>query len=235
MNAAFLSHSHTCGLTILHTSQNFKSPKRERKTGSSMMATVQVRLFYPRRGGGWEHESVRFVLPWNEIAPGEGNTVYSILPSERQVNGTIARTFAVLHHRLEEIHSHDAMNPNLRISIYKVLRHKSTLIMTNLRGTTGPENQGNNVKTQRAVFDLVGGEEVSGGPDQTLSLGRRDRIFGGPEGFIRPRADLDEDDRPVGVHHDQVQLARPAGVVAGQRSEALFLEESFAASLAPAA
>ena len=68
-----------------------------------------------------------------------------------------------------------------------------------------------------------------------LLLGRGDRGLGGTEPLIRPRADLDEDERAVGIHHDQVQLAHLAGVVADEGPQALVLEEPLAASLAPPA
>jgi len=71
MALTLLSHLHTCGFSILHTSLDFKSPKQNQESGNSLTATEPVPSFHPRRRNVWEHASVRFVLLRHEIAPRE--------------------------------------------------------------------------------------------------------------------------------------------------------------------
>jgi hypothetical protein len=115
------------------------------------------------------------------------------------------------------------------------LRYEGVFVVADLRGTAVAEDQGDDVEPQRAVLDPVDRDEMAGGPAQPLSFGRGDRRLDGAELLIRPRADLDEDERAVAGHHDQVQLAELAGVVADEGPQALVLEESLAAFFAPAA
>ena len=55
------------------------------------------------------------------------------------------------------------------------------------------------------------------------------------EGFVRPGFDLDEDDSPVGIDHNQIDFAGFAGEVASESFEAFSFEELFAAFFAPSA
>jgi hypothetical protein len=115
------------------------------------------------------------------------------------------------------------------------LRYERVFVVADLRGTSMAEDQGDDVETQGAVLDPMGSDEMAGGPADPLPFGRVDRRLGGAELLIRPRADLDEDERAVAGHHDQVQLAKLAGIIADEGPQAPILEESLATSLSPPA
>ena len=84
-----------------------------------------------------------------------------------------------------------------------------------------------------SVLDVVCGEEESGGAGEPGLLGVCEGRFRGGEIFTGPGFDLDEDDRPVGVDHDQIEFPGFACVVSGERFQAFAFEEFFAAFLSP--
>ena len=107
--------------------------------------------------------------------------------------------------------------------------------MADLRGAPAAEDQRDDVEPQGAVLDPMGGDEMTGSLGDPLPLGQVDRRLGGAERLVRPRADFDENERAVAVHHDQVQFTQRAGVVADESPQTLILEEPLATSLPPSA
>ncbi|HUW19540.1 MAG TPA: hypothetical protein VMW16_09580 [Sedimentisphaerales bacterium] len=97
------------------------------------------------------------------------------------------------------------------------------------------EDDSHDVEAEGPVFYVVGGEEIAGGPERFGFFWGCDDGLDGVEGFTRPGFDLDEDDRAVGVDHDQIDFAGLTGEVAGEEFEAFSFEEGFAAFLAPSA
>ena len=82
------------------------------------------------------------------------------------------------------------------------------------------ENNGDDVKSIRAVVDFVGGQEIAGGPEgfgffcgRDDGLRRLKRVIG--SGFH-----FDEDDGAVAIGHNQVDFAGFAGEVSGECFEA---------------
>ncbi len=66
----------------------------------------------------------------------------------------------------------------------------------------------------------MGCKKITSGPYQSGFLGGCDRRFGRAESFVRSGSDLDEDDGPVGINHNQVDFAGLAGEVACEGFEA---------------
>ena len=97
------------------------------------------------------------------------------------------------------------------------------------------QDDGDNVKAARAIFYVVGGEEVTGAADESDFLGGRDGVFGRSKGGIGFGPDLDEDYGAIGIDHDQVDFAGLAGKVAGEGFEAFAPEETLAAFFTPSA
>ena len=93
----------------------------------------------------------------------------------------------------------------------------------------------NNIEAIRAVVDIIGCEKIAGGADQPGFLGGCDRVFGGSKIGVGFCSYLDEDNRAIGVDHDEVKLACLAGKVAGEGFQAFSLEELFASFFTPSA
>lgn len=91
------------------------------------------------------------------------------------------------------------------------------------------------VEAVRAVFDVVLGEEVLGGFGYFQLLFVIDGCFGRSEFFAGATFYLDEDDRRVGIDHNEVKLASRAGVVSGEELKAFSFEKFFTAFFTPAA
>ena len=97
------------------------------------------------------------------------------------------------------------------------------------------EDNRNNIKAIRAVVDIICCEKMAGGAEQPGFLGGCDRVFGGSEIGVGSCSYLDEDNRAIGVDHDQVKFAGFAGEIAGEGFEAFSFEELFATFFTPSA
>lgn len=77
------------------------------------------------------------------------------------------------------------------------------------------EDNRNNIEAKGAVLDIVCSEEIASGAEQSCFLGGGDRVFGGSKIGGGLCSYLDEDNRAVGIDHDEVKLACFTGEVAG--------------------
>lgn len=93
----------------------------------------------------------------------------------------------------------------------------------------------NDIEAKRAVLYIVGCEKKACGPKQSGFFGGRDDGFSRCEVFIGPRFYLDENDRAVGVNHNQIDFAGFAGEVAGEGFEAFAFKMLLAAFFTPSA
>ena len=78
------------------------------------------------------------------------------------------------------------------------------------------EDNRNYIETIRAVFYIIGCEEIAGGAEQSGFLGLCYRIFGRGEIGVGFCSYLDEYNGAIGVDHDQVDFTGPAGEVASK-------------------
>ncbi len=113
------------------------------------------------------------------------------------------------------------------------LWHKSVFVISYLWGAFWRQDYCNNIKTKRPVINIVRCKKIAGGPYQSGFLGECDGRLGRAESFVRPGSDLDKDDGPVGIDHNQVDFAGLAGEVAGEGFEAFSFEEPLAAFFTP--
>jgi len=91
------------------------------------------------------------------------------------------------------------------------------------------------VEAKGPVLDIVGGKKIAGRPVHPGLLGLRDRRLRRAEILARPGLDLDKDECPVTIDHNQVDFAGLAGKIAGERFETFAFEEFLAAFFAPSA
>ena len=97
------------------------------------------------------------------------------------------------------------------------------------------QDNGNDVEAKGAVFDVMHREKIAGGAVHSCFLVKCDGRLGGTKVLIRPGLDLDKDERPIGIDHNQVKFAGLASEITRERFEALSFEKSLAAFLAPSA
>jgi hypothetical protein len=107
--------------------------------------------------------------------------------------------------------------------------------MFQFRSAFSAENYCNNIETKGTIFNIIGGEKIPSGSEQSLSLGVRNRRFGRPKRFIGPGPHLDECDGPIRGDHNEVDFTGFAGEIAGERFQTFFLEEALGAFFAPSA
>jgi hypothetical protein len=74
----------------------------------------------------------------------------------------------------------------------------------------------NNVEAKGSIINLVRFEKKTGGSEQSCFLGRCDGGLDGTESFVCPGSDLDKDEGPVGINHNQVDFTGLAGEVSGE-------------------
>lgn len=124
----------------------------------------------------------------------------------------------------------------VRTSRYEAAsRDKGVFVVFDFWGAFWGENDCDDVESEGAVGDFVGGEEGLGGPEQFGFFGIGDGLFGWAEGFVGASSDLDKYDGRVGIDHNEVDFAGGAGEVAGESFEALAFEKLFGAFFAPSA
>lgn len=97
------------------------------------------------------------------------------------------------------------------------------------------QDDGDDVEAKGAVVDFVACEKVAGGAVHSGLLVKRDGRLGRAEIFAGPGLDLDEDERPIGVDHNPVDLTGFAVEIARKRFEALAFEILLAILFAPSA
>jgi hypothetical protein len=95
------------------------------------------------------------------------------------------------------------------------------------------ERYGNNIETVWPIFDFVGGDKITGRLCHPVHLRPCDYRFGRGKFLIGSCFDLDKNNRPVAIHHNQVDFAGLAGVVAREGFEAFSFEEFLALPLPP--
>jgi hypothetical protein len=105
--------------------------------------------------------------------------------------------------------------------------------MCYLLGPVFAQDYGNNVKTEGSVLDVVCGEKITGGPEESIFLCRCYNRFGRGKGFIGPGLYLDKNNRTIGIDHNEVDFTGFAGEVSGEFSEALSFQKPLAAFFAP--
>lgn len=121
------------------------------------------------------------------------------------------------------------------INQFHRLSHEGVFVVGNSGTACVAEDDGDDVESVWAVFDLVGGEEITGCSGEFAHFVGGDDGFGGCEILTCSGFYFDEDDGAVRGHHDEVDFACLAGKVAGEGLEASAFEEFFAASFAPSA
>lgn len=97
------------------------------------------------------------------------------------------------------------------------------------------QDDGDDVEAEGAILDLMSCLEVAGGAVHSGLLVKRDGRLGRAEIFAGPGLDLDEDERTVGIDHNQIDLARFTKKITRERFEALAFEILLAAFLTPSA
>ena len=100
---------------------------------------------------------------------------------------------------------------------------------------SGPaEDYRYDVEAKGSVFDFVRCKKITGRSVQPGFFGRCDDRLDGLETLIGPGFDLDKDNSPVGIDHDEVDFAGFSGEVSGQFFEPFCFEESLRAFFSPA-
>ncbi len=89
------------------------------------------------------------------------------------------------------------------------------------------------VKATGSILNVMCCQKIACGCGQFAFLGGRDNRFYRVEGFVGPGFDLDKNKSAVGIDHNQIYFAGPAGIVAGELFHPFAFEEFFAESLAP--
>ena len=107
--------------------------------------------------------------------------------------------------------------------------------MVYLRAPRRGQDDGDDIESAGAVFDVVGGEEVAGGAAQSGFFGGGDGFLWRSEAFIGSGSNLGEDDGVVGINHNEVDFTGLAGEVASEGSQTPAFQESLAAFFAPPA
>jgi hypothetical protein len=97
------------------------------------------------------------------------------------------------------------------------------------------QDDGDNIETKRAVLDLMRSEKIPGGAEHTDFLGGSNSRLGRAEVFVRPRLDLDKNERPIIVDHHPVDLTCLASEIARERFKAFAFKKSLATFLTPSA
>jgi hypothetical protein len=107
--------------------------------------------------------------------------------------------------------------------------------VSDLRAGFIAQYDGHDIEAQGAILDVVRCKEVAGRAVHSRFLVIRDGRFGWPELLVRAGFDLDENERSVGIDHDQIKLAGFAKEIARDCFEAFAFEKSLATFLAPPA
>jgi hypothetical protein len=107
--------------------------------------------------------------------------------------------------------------------------------MFQFRSAFSAENYCNNIETKGTIFNIIGGEEITGGPRQLCLLCGSNRRLGRSEGLVGYCPYLDEDQSTIGVNHNEVDFAGFAGEIAGERFKAFSFEETLGAFFTPSA
>lgn len=95
------------------------------------------------------------------------------------------------------------------------------------------ERYGYNIETVWSILDFVNRDKITGGLSHPVHLRPCDYRFGRGKFFIGSCFDLDKNNRPVAIHHNQVDFAGLAGVVARKGFETFSFEEFLALPLPP--
>ncbi len=107
--------------------------------------------------------------------------------------------------------------------------------MSYLRAAGSVENYRNNIEAKGAVLYIVGCKKILSSPEQFGFLGKCDRRLGWPKTFIGSGFDLNKDNGPVGIDHNQVDFAGLAEEVASEFFEAFSFQKPQAAFFTPPA
>lgn len=87
------------------------------------------------------------------------------------------------------------------------LRHEGVFVVIYFWAGGFVEDNRNNIEAIRAVVDIICCEKIACGAEQPGFLGGCDRIFGGSEIGVGFCSYFDEDNRAIGVDHDEVELS----------------------------
>lgn len=74
------------------------------------------------------------------------------------------------------------------------LQHKGVFVVPYLRSAGSAKHNGDNVKTIRAVFNLMRSQKAARGPQQFYLLGACDGFFRRAKTFVSLGSDLDKND-----------------------------------------
>jgi len=97
------------------------------------------------------------------------------------------------------------------------------------------QNYRNNIEAKGTVLYIISCKKILGGPVQFGFFRRCDNRLGRCETIISPGFHFDKNDSSIGSNHNQINLAGPAGEVAGQFFEAFSFQKPFAAFFPPSA
>jgi len=95
------------------------------------------------------------------------------------------------------------------------------------------ERYGYNIEAVWPIFDFVNRDKVASCPCHPVHLRLCDYRFGRRKFLIGSCFDLNKDNRPVAIHHNQVDFPSLAGVVARKRFKTFSFEEFLALPLPP--
>ena len=87
------------------------------------------------------------------------------------------------------------------------LRHKSVFVMSYLRAAGRRQHYCNNIEAKRSVVYIVSCEKIAGSSEQSCFLRICDGRFGRLKTFIRFGSDLDKNNSPISINHNQVYFA----------------------------
>ena len=97
-----------------------------------------------------------------------------------------------------------------------MLRHKGIGVMPYLYRAFSAKNYCNKIKAAWSILNILSGKKIIGCSGQLCLFCGCDDGFDRLEAFIGTGLYLDKNDRAVGIDHNKVDFARPAGKIMGE-------------------